>query len=219
MKSKNLQQLIELQGMARVLHNVLLQYPSVQLIAYLKEHEVALTWPDLTRSPLNEKGKAQIHRFLEACDLENLDTLKLDYGQLFFGPGEPKAMPWGSVYLGEQQLINDVSTIALMDFYRHHQIEFELSFNQPVDHIALFFAVIDRLLGRIIEAESSQKLVSVLSVLLQQHMLPWSGRCFALAQVHAQTEFYLGFACLAEDFQQALAQELNIVSQPVKLFR
>ncbi|WP_394390927.1 TorD/DmsD family molecular chaperone [Shewanella woodyi] len=207
------------QGLARILHHVLLSYPTVETLDNLKAHSVAQSWPEFGLSADNTAGRAALTTYLSQWSADKLNELKLDYGQLFFGPGEPNAMPWGSVYLGEQQLLNDRSTLELMAFYKQQGISFELEFTQPLDHIALFFAVIDSLLGQLVLNPDDESVRRTLAVLMQQHMLPWSHRCFELAIEHAQTDFYRGIAHLALDFQQVLAVVFQVIPMPVRLHR
>ena len=207
------------QGIARILHNVLLSYPTDELLSNFKQYDVVETWPEFGQSQDNQMGKTALSRYLSDYSSERLDELKLDYGQLFFGPEEPNAMPWGSVYLGEEQLLNDKSTLKLLAFYKEQGIDFELAYNQPQDHIALFFAVIDRLLGLLVENPDDESVRRTLSVLLQHHMLPWSHRCLELAIERSQTDFYSGVAYLALDFQKVLAEVFQVIPMPVRLYR
>ncbi|MBL4815882.1 MAG: molecular chaperone TorD family protein [Shewanella sp.] len=209
----------DLQAIARVLHNVLLDYPSEVSIDGFAENELGDTWPSLTNSAENRQGKVLLDSFLAKWNSEQINELKLDYGQLFFGPGEPTAMPWGSVYLGEEQLLNDKSTVALMAFYKHRGISFELAQNQPLDHIALFYAVLDQLLGQLVADPDNKAVYETMVILMQQHMLLWSGRCLELALEHAETDYYKAIALLALDFQSVLSTELNIIPVSARLFK
>ncbi|MCL1142842.1 TorD/DmsD family molecular chaperone [Shewanella gaetbuli] len=216
--------LSELQAAARILHHSLVNYPTADTLALFIENDLAQNWPAFTDSAANQQGKQYLTQFIAQWDTEQLTNLKLDYGQLFFGPGEPKAMPWGSVYLGEQGILNDESTITLMQFYKSIGVSFDLKYNQPVDHIALFYAVIDQLLAQIIDAQQTNApegsvAKEALIILLQQHMLPWSGRCLELAAEHAETDFYRGLVLLAKDFETVLASTLNVIPMPMRLFK
>ncbi|MCL1067367.1 molecular chaperone TorD family protein [Shewanella olleyana] len=209
----------ELQAISRVLHNIFLDYPSEQSIQELVNDHIGEIWPELTQSTQNQQGRALIQQFSEQWNPNLINEVKLDYGQLFFGPGTPKAMPWGSVYLGEQNIINDESTVELKRFYQQFGISFDLKYNQPLDHLALFYAVIDQLLTQMIAEPDNNVAKEALIILLQQHMLPWSGRCLELAIEHAETDFYKGITLLANDFQTVLADTLNVIPMPKRLFK
>lgn len=210
---------LELHAIARLLHNVFLDYPTVDSIQYFNDNQLDQSWPILIDSEANREGKILLSQFLSQWIPSQINEIKLDYGQLYFGPGEPNAMPWGSVYLGEQQILNDESTIKLMRFYNQFGISFNLKYNQPVDHIALFYSVIDQLLQKLFDEPNNQLIKDALTILLQQHMLPWSWRFHELANEHANTQFYKAIALLAKDFESVLADTLNIVPIPIRLFR
>lgn len=209
----------QLQAIARILHNTLLNYPSEQSIQYFIDNQIAESWPELSCSLEQQQGQRLLSAYCLQWNIGQINEVKLDYGQLFFGPGEPKAMPWGSVYLSEQQLLNDDTTIKLMQFYKQFGIAFTLDFNQPIDHLALFYGVIVQLLEKLINDPNDKLVTEVLMILLQQHMLPWSGRCLALAQEHAQTDFFKGIALLAIDFEAELAKTMSVVPVSMRLFR
>ena len=210
---------LELHAIARLLHNVFLDYPTVESIQYFNDNQLDQSWPILISSEANTQGKILLNKFLSTWLAEQVNDIKLDYGQLYFGPGEPSAMPWGSVYLGEQQILNDQSTIQLINFYKKVGIKFELKYNQPLDHIALFYSAIDLLLQQLLDEPNNTLAKDTLIILLQQHMLPWSGRCHELAIKHAQTDFYRAIALLAQDFESVLAHTMNVVPMPMRLFR
>ncbi|MCG9730867.1 molecular chaperone TorD family protein [Shewanella sp. Isolate13] len=218
---------VEYQGVARILHHCLIRYPEADFINGLKECDVAGSWPEFGGREQNSAGRRMLGDFLQqwsseagAADAEKaLITLKLDYGQLFFGPGEPTAVPQGSVYLCEEQLINDRTTVELMDFYRAHGVELQLDYKQPIDHIGLFFAVLDQTFGRLQSETDNQALIRFTQVLLQQHLLPWAMRCCQLANEHAKTDFYRGFALLTTDFLLQLQQDFQVLPVDKRLFR
>ncbi|WP_119968109.1 TorD/DmsD family molecular chaperone [Shewanella japonica] len=224
---QSVEQLCEYQAVARILHNLFCHYPEAELIANFKDNDVAATWPEFANRSDNQQGRDALTAYLNQWDeSEHLMDLKVDYGQLFFGPGEPKAIPQGSAYLGEDQVHFDASTIALIDFYKQYGVSFELEMPQPVDHIGLFFSVLDSSFAQLVEAKTNpesdvdeQQLTQFIQVLLQQHMLPWAGRCLALAKTNAETGFYLAIALLANDYLTELTDAFKVIPMPRKLFR
>ncbi|GIU49386.1 molecular chaperone [Shewanella sp. KT0246] len=224
---QSVEQLGEYQAIARILHNLFCHYPEAELITSFKDNDVAATWPTFAGRSDNQQGRDALTAYLNHWDeAEQLMDLKVDYGQLFFGPGEPKAIPQGSAYLGEDQVHFDASTIALIDFYKQHGVSFELEMPQPVDHIGLFFSVLDSSFAKLQQAATNpdsdtdaQQLTQFIQVLLQQHMLPWAGRCLELAKVNAETDFYVGISLLANDYLAELADAFNVLPMPRKLFR
>jgi len=209
---------LEYQGVARILHNVLFYDPSVDLIGSFIAHKSIESWPDYGLDDNESKAKQLIKNYLKHWSPEQQLSLKLDYGQLFYGPGEPSAAPWGSVYLSEKQLLNGESTQVLMSFYRERGIRFDLDSNQPIDHLGLFFAVLDQIFGQLSE-EDSPELTGTCIILLQQHLLPWSGRCLELMHLQAESDFYRGGALLAQSYLDELSRSLQIVPISAQLFR
>ncbi|MDX1281035.1 molecular chaperone TorD family protein [Shewanella colwelliana] len=219
MSSLTEHELIEYQGIARILHNVLFNDPTPELIQKFIEHNVAQSWPEFTGSAQESSGRELLSNYLGQWTNKQQQSLKLDYAQLFYGPGEPNAVPWGSVYLSERQLLNDKTTLALKAFYQEQGISFELDTNQPVDHIGLIFAVLDQMLTQWAKTEDSEAIERSCMILLQQHLLPWSGRCLELMTEHAKTDFYRGIAQLTQAFLAGLIQRLNLVPMTVRLYR
>ncbi len=207
---------LEYQGVARILHNVLFFDPSIDLIGSFIAHKSIDSWPDYSQD--ESKAKQSINNYLKHWSPEQSLSLKLDYGQLFYGPGDPSAAPWGSVYLSEKQLLNGESTQSLMTFYRERGITFELDSNQPIDHLGLFFAVLDQIFGQLSEEDNSE-LTGTCIILLQQHLLPWSDRCLELMHHHAESDFYRGIAELTKCYLDELTKSLQIVPIQAQLFR
>ncbi|PKG59159.1 molecular chaperone, partial [Shewanella sp. GutDb-MelDb] len=186
------EQYLEFQAIARVLHNVLMRYPNFESIQSFKDSNLGGNWPQLANSKYYKEGKCLLSLYCRTWSSVKLNDLKLDYGQLFYGPGKPVAMPWGSIYLGEQQLLNDDSTLSLKRFYKKNEISFDLEYNQPSDHIALIYAALDRLLEQAAENMENENVLDIIKVLMLQHMLPWTSRCLELIIKHANTDFYKG---------------------------
>jgi len=209
---------LEYQGVARILHNVLFYDPSIELIGSFIAHKSIDSWPEYSQSKNELQAKQLINNYLKHWSPEQSLSLKLDYGQLFYGPGDPSAAPWGSVYLSEKQLLNGESTQSLMRFYRERGIAFDLDTNQPIDHLGLFFAVLDQIFGQLSEGDNPE-LTGTCIILLQQHLLPWSDRCLELMHHHAESNFYRGMAVLIKCYLDELTRSLKIVPMQLQLFR
>ena len=213
----------EYQGLARILHHCLIRHPEAELVQGLKDCDVAGSWPTFANREQNSAGREALAAFLAQWPADTheaeLIELKLDYGQLFFGPDEPNAVPQGSVYLSEEQLLNDRSTMALMDFYQANGVKVDVDYPQPLDHVGLFFAVLDQTFGRLQLETDNQALIRFTQVLLQQHLLPWAPRCFELAQHHANSDFYRGIALLGCDFLLQMQQDFQLLPKETRLYR
>ncbi|ELV7518781.1 molecular chaperone TorD family protein, partial [Photobacterium damselae] len=73
---------------------------------------------------------------------DDIDNIQLDHLSLFVGLGMPLAPPWGSIYLNEENLLLRESTYQWMNFLEQQHFQFNLTEQQPYDHIGLMISVI-----------------------------------------------------------------------------
>lgn len=111
------------------------------------------------------------------------------YQTLFIGPNALPTPPWGSVYLDREMVVFGESTLALRALQGSLGISVEQEMREPEDHIGLLLMM---------AAWLAENRPEQLSVLLGEHMLPWSGRFFTLLEEHAGHPFYQGIALLAK---------------------
>ncbi|BDY04568.1 molecular chaperone TorD family protein [Ferrimonas sp. YFM] len=210
----------DLMALANLLHSLLSIYPEKASIDEFKANELALCWPKLDHSAKEQQALDALHHFLDNWrgTEQQLIELKLDFGELFYGPHTPKAPPWGSVYTGPSQLLNDQSTLELSAFLRQHGIEVHQQSNEPLDHIATILAVISYLLESLAQPGSSDTTHKILTELLETHLLPWSGRFTELAAEHAKTDFYRSVSLLCEIYLLYLSGAVHAEAKPVSLY-
>ncbi|MGI5733882.1 TorD/DmsD family molecular chaperone [Escherichia coli] len=112
------------------------------------------------------------HLFTKSRSLERLQA---DHLALFVGIGMPKAVPWGSVYLTEENLLLQRSTHALTAFLKSHRIILCTDEQQISDHIGLCLSVLALLLKQWGDypEETTERTIREF---LRDHLLPWSGR-------------------------------------------
>ncbi|QUN05764.1 molecular chaperone TorD family protein [Shewanella yunxiaonensis] len=208
-------------ALANVLGYLLHQYPERELIDDFKEQKLALTWPILASSSDERQALEALAHALADWDSseEQLVKLKLDFGRLFFGPGEPIAAPWGSIYLCESQILFDRSTAKLTQFYAKHAIQVDCQKHEPVDHIGLIMVTLAYLFEQLAGNSEDEFKQSAAIELLQEHLLPWGGRCLSLAEQHANTAFYRAIAHLAQVYLRTLAEALGVLVVQRKLYR
>ncbi len=72
----------------------------------------------------------------EAISLYSNEELLIDYSQLFVGPQELIAPPYGSVYLDKERKVMGNSTIAVREMYRESGLAMSGDFRELPDHIA-----------------------------------------------------------------------------------
>ncbi|MFQ6371623.1 molecular chaperone [Shewanella sp. YIC-542] len=215
------EQLQDLQAIGNLLHSVLTLYPTSALLQSFKTNELTANWPLLSHSDNETIGLQHLATYLEQWqeDEQALVQLKLDYGQLFYGPGTPVAPPWGSVYLSQAQLLNDASTMALKSFYTRYHLQVDMTSNEPLDHIGLLMAVLAFLLGKLSDEPTNRNLKNIISILLAEHLLPWADRCLELAQQHAHTGYFKGFSLLGREYLFYVARYFGAFPKNLTLYR
>ncbi|GAA4874976.1 TorD/DmsD family molecular chaperone [Ferrimonas pelagia] len=200
-----------LQAAAQVLYHALYREPKLDFLRTLQGAGAARSWPDYAQNATQKQALVQLERALSQPTEALLAQLKPDFAALFIGPGPLKAIPWGSPYLHEKRLLCGPSTQALMQWYRHHGIEVNSDSNEPLDHIGLLLSVIALLV-------SDPGKDPVLTELLRDHLLPWSGRMLSLMQTQAQTDYYQAIAGLTQALLDTLSNALAITTPEVRLY-
>ncbi len=117
------------------------------------------------------------------------DALASAWQDLFIGPYALAAPPWGSVYLDRESVVFGESTVALRHWLRQEGIATGQQNGEPEDHIGLLLMLAAWL------AENNPR---PLDALLEQHLLPWSGRYLTLLAQGTDHPFYQGVARLAQ---------------------
>lgn len=131
-----------------------------------------------------------------------LDALTADYQQLFIGPENLSAPPWGSVYLHPNKEIFDDSTVEVDNFYRLHGLLLDTGMNEPADHIGLMFAFMAWLFSRDLDerynSPSPSEWQKVTQKFVSNYVLTWSEHFLMLMHQNAATPYYQKIAILAQ---------------------
>jgi putative dimethyl sulfoxide reductase chaperone len=93
-------------------------------------------------------------------------ALHAAFMDLFVGPDQLAAPPWGSVYLDEEKVLFGASTSALSLFLDRHAIAFGDAKEGPVDHFGTLCWIGAWL--------ASKDRMDVFDELLGEHVLPWA---------------------------------------------
>ncbi|MBW3166554.1 TorD/DmsD family molecular chaperone [Ferrimonas balearica] len=214
----NQDQLSQYQAQCNVLYHAIYFEPSDVMPDRLRAVDVVHSWPRTGAADSRAAGLALLGEALSEDNDTLLPRLKRDFTELFIGPVELKAIPWGSPYLHEKRLLCGPSTQALVQFYQHYGILVTTQLNEPVDHIGLMLSVLSSLLEQEVDKQDGAAL-EVLRVLLAEHLLPWSPRfCDKLANA-AQTPYYRGLALLITSILEGLKQDLGVQPLSLQLFQ
>ncbi|AOV96560.1 DMSO reductase maturation protein DsmD [Edwardsiella hoshinae] len=200
------QQLQDMALTARALGALLYSAPeskqAAPLVAVLRQPQEVRRWPYGT--PAQREHCATL---LAAPADESLAEA---HQRLFIGPHALAAPPWGSVYLDRESVLFGDSTLALRQWMRAQGIDWQSDSREPEDHIGLLLLLVAWL------AEGQPQL---LAPLLQQHLLPWSGRYLTLLSQAADHPFYQGVAALSALTLHAWQRQLALADVDVKLYR
>ena len=132
-----------------------------------------------------------------------LESLKIDYTQLFVGPFKLLAPPYGSFYLEAGRIMGD-STIDVRNWYEKEGLDIVIS-DSP-DHIAMELEFMYYLVVRQTQAANEKNLPEIQlcqhkqKSFLSSHLAAWLPDFTEIVQKYAQTEFYKKLAKLTEIF-------------------
>lgn len=155
------------------------------LLALFSQSDWHREWPCGAEAEL-ERAATEIAQGLTAPQHALLGEA---YQCLFIGPNALPTPPWGSVYLDRERVVFGESTLALRAWQASLGIRVEQEMREPEDHIGLLLMM---------AAWLAENRPEQLSVLLGDHLLPWSDRFFTLLEERAEHCFYRGVALLAK---------------------
>ncbi len=223
MSKEQLETLAGLEIACRFLYTALHQPPSEVSVTAFVEDDLFNHWPVDTDESLVQSGLDHIKQFLSSDGSNKSQTLLDDFSALFIGPEALKAVPWGSVYLTEEQLVMTESTLAVRVFYREFGVGINTGEHEPDDHIGLQLAFVSYLLNQAVDAIEQERPVEpwlqAIEIFLTQYVLTWSGRFLEIMAGEAATDFYKGLAKLTEGTLKQLAEISGAQYQIVKLYR
>lgn len=181
--------------------------PSDSRIAGVLDFFRQPTWTEEWEIPLEEKACEKITALINQGLTQDLTE---QYQNLFIGPNELVAPPWGSVYLDPECVIFGNSLLALRDFLKRHQIAFQAQQDEPEDHIGLML---------MLAAYLSETRPHLLVEFLSQHLLTWAPHFFTKLANVENHPFYQGLAKLTLITLDDWKQKLNLSVPDVRFYR
>lgn len=144
---------------------------------------------------------------------ESQQTLVHDHTQLFVGPFEIPAPPYGSVYLDDDRVMT-ASTTVVEGLYRDEGLDIGL--DEPPDHIAAELEFLYVLVLGELEALNEQPAESLTYLkrqreFLHAHLGEWGPRFAANVIEHADTEFYRTLGELTASFLESDRDHVDAV--------
>jgi TorA maturation chaperone TorD len=142
-------------------------------------------------------------RLGEAFAADDPEDLLVDYTRLFLGPVDARARPYGSVWLGPDELTMQDTTMAVLALYEEGGFDIAEDFRELPDHIAAELEFLYLLLfkaNRSANAEEAAMLAGLRSRLLGEHLGRWVGPFTEAVAAGAQCAFYRELAALTDRF-------------------
>lgn len=148
----------------------------------LRGIDIAIDWPFG-----EESDRVRAAALLGAGADEFPDAVAQEFTRMVRGTGFSPAPAWGSVYMDREKVMYGRTWLMLRDWMRAHGVVGQYAENDPEDQFG-------RLL--MLAAEVARNRPDLLSELLGDHLLCWSGRFLELFEAGAQTSTYRGVAVL-----------------------
>lgn len=132
----------------------------------------------------------------EAYAAEDSQALLVDHTRLFLGPIQPRAQPYGSVWLGGEPTLMQDSTMAVIELYREGGFEIDDEFRDLPDHVSVeleFLYVLNFRENQAVRAGDAAAVEAVAALrrrFLAEHLGAWIGRFADALRQGAETAFY-----------------------------
>lgn len=181
--------------------------PSDSRIASVLEFFRQPNWMQEWEIPLEEKTSEKLTALIKQGLKQDLTE---QYQNLFIGPNELLAPPWGSVYLDPECVIFGNSLLALRDFLKNHQIAFQSQQDEPEDHIGLML---------MLAAYLAENRPHLLVEFLSQHLLTWAPHFLTQLANVENYQFYQGLAQLTLIVLDDWKHKLNLSVPKVHFYR
>jgi TorA maturation chaperone TorD len=204
---------LELGKMCHALYIMFHQKPTQEQIDSLKDSGVFSAYCSNHESLLIKDAIGYLNKVSIKSGKADLPAIKNDFADLFVGPFELKAHPWGSVYLHVDKEVFGESTIEVHQYYKMYGVDLDTGVNEPADHIGLMFAFLSYLFSKMLDASYGEDEIDIwieaIRKFLTDHMLTWSSVFFNLVQENAETPYYKNVALLADGVLEDIAKLTN----------
>jgi TorA maturation chaperone TorD len=150
--------------------------------------------------------KAHAKRLGAAFFAERAEDLLVDYTQLFLGPNNIAAKPYGSVWLEREHGVMQDSTMAVQELYAEGGFDIAEDFHELPDHIAVELEFLYLLLhdeNEALRAGDPAELARVRDLrkrFLRSHLGAWVGPFTEAVTAGARCGFYRELAAMSQRF-------------------
>lgn len=190
-----------------LLGQILYEVPAREWMQPLIEDEVFTEAPFAETQPDVAAGLALMTTWSRAYRQAGytaalLQTLQVDYTNLFTGMRKLPVAPWESVYFSEERLVFQAQTLDVRTWYRRYGLEVQNLKKEPDDHIGLELIFIAHLaqLGLTALADGDnlafEQALAAQRDFLSKHLFRWVPLWCQQMLAYAQTDFYRGLALI-----------------------
>jgi len=168
------------------------------------ENKAILTkefWRDFPLEDANPQIKSGLEQLIASGDKlkelrteKSIETVMVEYTELFIGPGVQKAPPWESFYRTNKRLFFGQPTYEMKEILYKYGLESKKKGRQPEDHIGielLFISVLTEQLHKV-ELEEQISIIKEQITFIDNHLLTWIPELCNDAKEHGSVGFYGG---------------------------
>lgn len=146
-------------------------------------------------------GFNDMYRFLRRRNTGTRQVLSADFTRVFLGTVTYEgfsAQPYASLFVGDGHQLMGAERTAVNKVYRAHAVRLSKGIDLPEDHLAFeceFLSIINQRAVDALRAGEYGRAVDLLKVekhFLEEHVLNWVPRFYALANKLVETRFYRG---------------------------
>jgi len=145
-------------------------------------------------SAIDPELAGRARRLGEAFAAEDAQALLVDYTALFIGPSQPKAMPYASFWLTDDQSMRHEATMTVLDFYEQGGFDVSDDFRELPDHVAVELEFLYQLVcaqNRASGTADGNAAVDALQArFLVEHLAAWIGDFTDAVRSGATSSFY-----------------------------
>ncbi|MCX7893144.1 MAG: molecular chaperone TorD family protein [Burkholderiales bacterium] len=158
---------------------------------------------------------ADARRLGEAFAASDVQSLLVDYARLFLGPIQPRARPYGSVWLEVDEGLMQESTLGVARLYEEGGFEVAEDFRDLPDHVAAELEFLYLLLFNAAKAAAAGDDAALAPAaalrrrFLAEHLGAWIAPFAQAMRDGAETDFYRALADLAEGFVRREAADAS----------
>ncbi|WP_117233233.1 molecular chaperone TorD [Vibrio maerlii] len=158
----------------------------------------------------NESLKPAIEKLVDALNrLQDREDAQLelsaDFCDLFLKSDKYAALPYASIYIGEEKLLNGAPAKEMETILSESGLAVLEGLNEPADHIAIQLDYLGNLIIRSNELEQVKHLDEAFAeqkAFIEKHILNWTPAFAASAKEHDEFGFYAAVAQLLVAFSE-----------------